>query len=252
MLWLARKYAVLDGPSFPIIAEGEGEEPNDTYVEQLTASARAAVEVRGAAACALRVGRQRSGATTQLPHQSWSLGARCHRWWSPAAWPILGRLPSAGTATVGWGPRAGPRVSWRTCAAARNTRQKDAGQGGARPLPPRICNSKLPHLPPSCLNPLTHLPTHPPTHACTQSHATHMFRCLHGSEPPGPCARPVCMRHRPQRSLQPHPHALRVRLPLPVCAHYSATLPLRLIAASIWSACSVGVADISSATLCRL
>ena len=41
-LWLARGYAVLDGPTFPIIAEGD-EEPNDTYVAQLTASARAAV-----------------------------------------------------------------------------------------------------------------------------------------------------------------------------------------------------------------
>ena len=33
-LWLARKYAIFDGPSMPIIAEGE-EEPNDTYIEQL-------------------------------------------------------------------------------------------------------------------------------------------------------------------------------------------------------------------------
>jgi hypothetical protein len=44
-LWLARGYAVLDGPGFPIVAEGD-EEPNDTYVEQLTASAEAAVKVR--------------------------------------------------------------------------------------------------------------------------------------------------------------------------------------------------------------
>lgn len=43
-LWLARGYAVLDGPSIPVVAEGE-EEPNDTYVEQLTASAEAAVKV---------------------------------------------------------------------------------------------------------------------------------------------------------------------------------------------------------------
>eukprot|EP00775_Hariotina_reticulata_P003220 gene3220-3497_t len=42
-LWLARGYAVLDGPGFPIIAEGD-EEPNDTYVEQLTACAEAAVK----------------------------------------------------------------------------------------------------------------------------------------------------------------------------------------------------------------
>jgi hypothetical protein len=45
-LWLARGYAVLDGPSIPVVAEGE-EEPNDTYVEQLTASAEAAVKVGG-------------------------------------------------------------------------------------------------------------------------------------------------------------------------------------------------------------
>jgi hypothetical protein len=37
------RYAVLDGPTMPIIGEGDTE-PNDTYVEQLTASARAAVE----------------------------------------------------------------------------------------------------------------------------------------------------------------------------------------------------------------
>ncbi|KAK9805982.1 hypothetical protein WJX73_010840 [Symbiochloris irregularis] len=43
LLWLSRKYAVLDGPTMPIIAEGD-EEPNDTYVEQLTQSARAAIE----------------------------------------------------------------------------------------------------------------------------------------------------------------------------------------------------------------
>ena len=48
LLWLARRYAILDGPTMPIVAEGE-EEPNNTYVEQLTASARAAVKVRGRA-----------------------------------------------------------------------------------------------------------------------------------------------------------------------------------------------------------
>ena len=42
LLFLARGYAVLDDPSMPIIGEGD-EEPNDTYVEQLVASARAAV-----------------------------------------------------------------------------------------------------------------------------------------------------------------------------------------------------------------
>jgi len=43
LLWLLRGYAVLDGPTMPIVGEGD-EEPNDTYVEQLVASARAAVE----------------------------------------------------------------------------------------------------------------------------------------------------------------------------------------------------------------
>ena len=47
LLWLARGYAIMDGPGFPIVAEGgEDAEPNDTYVQQLTAAARAAVEVR--------------------------------------------------------------------------------------------------------------------------------------------------------------------------------------------------------------
>lgn len=43
LLFLARGWAVLDGPGFPIVAEGE-EEPNDTFVRQLTASARAAID----------------------------------------------------------------------------------------------------------------------------------------------------------------------------------------------------------------
>ena len=42
-LWLARGYAVLDGPSMPVVGDGDAE-PNDTYIEQLTASARAAVK----------------------------------------------------------------------------------------------------------------------------------------------------------------------------------------------------------------
>jgi len=47
LLWLARGYAVLDGPGFPIVAEGGADaEPNDTYVQQLTAAARAAVQAR--------------------------------------------------------------------------------------------------------------------------------------------------------------------------------------------------------------
>jgi dipeptidyl aminopeptidase/acylaminoacyl peptidase len=41
--WLTMGYAILDGPTMPIIGEG-AQEPNDTYVEQLVASARAAVD----------------------------------------------------------------------------------------------------------------------------------------------------------------------------------------------------------------
>jgi dipeptidyl aminopeptidase/acylaminoacyl peptidase len=40
---LTQGYAILDGPAMPIVGEGE-EDPNDRYVEQLVASARAAVE----------------------------------------------------------------------------------------------------------------------------------------------------------------------------------------------------------------
>lgn len=43
LLWLARGYAVLSGPSMPIIGEGD-EEANDRFVEQLVTSAEAAVE----------------------------------------------------------------------------------------------------------------------------------------------------------------------------------------------------------------
>lgn len=43
LLWLARRFAILSGPTIPIIGEGE-EEANDRYVEQLVASAEAAVE----------------------------------------------------------------------------------------------------------------------------------------------------------------------------------------------------------------
>ena len=45
LVWLARGYAILEGPSLPIIGSAaEGVEPNDTYIEQLVAGARAAVE----------------------------------------------------------------------------------------------------------------------------------------------------------------------------------------------------------------
>jgi len=41
--WLVRGYAILDNPSIPIIGEGS-KEPNDTYVEQLVAGAKAAID----------------------------------------------------------------------------------------------------------------------------------------------------------------------------------------------------------------
>lgn len=44
MMFLTRGYAVFDDPTMPIVGEGE-EEPNDTFVEQLVASAQAAVDV---------------------------------------------------------------------------------------------------------------------------------------------------------------------------------------------------------------
>jgi dipeptidyl aminopeptidase/acylaminoacyl peptidase len=44
IMWVAAGYAVLNDASFPIIGEGD-KEPNDTYVEQLVANARAAVDV---------------------------------------------------------------------------------------------------------------------------------------------------------------------------------------------------------------
>lgn len=43
LAFLAQGYAVLDGPTMPIVGEGDAE-PNDTYVKQLVASARAAVD----------------------------------------------------------------------------------------------------------------------------------------------------------------------------------------------------------------
>ncbi len=41
--WAMRGYAVIEGAKFPIIGKGK-EEPNDTYVEQLVANARAAIK----------------------------------------------------------------------------------------------------------------------------------------------------------------------------------------------------------------
>jgi dipeptidyl aminopeptidase/acylaminoacyl peptidase len=42
-LWLTQGYAALDGPTMPIVGAGD-EEPNDTFIEQLVASAQAAVD----------------------------------------------------------------------------------------------------------------------------------------------------------------------------------------------------------------
>ncbi len=42
-VWLAMGYAVIDNPAMPIVGEGDAK-PNDTYVEQLVSSARAAVD----------------------------------------------------------------------------------------------------------------------------------------------------------------------------------------------------------------
>jgi dipeptidyl aminopeptidase/acylaminoacyl peptidase len=42
-IWVTQGYAVLDGASMPIIGEGD-KEPNDTYVEQLVANAKAAID----------------------------------------------------------------------------------------------------------------------------------------------------------------------------------------------------------------
>ncbi|MFN5168151.1 MAG: prolyl oligopeptidase family serine peptidase [Cyclobacteriaceae bacterium] len=41
--WVTRGYAILDNASIPIVGEGD-QEPNDTYIQQLVASAKAAVD----------------------------------------------------------------------------------------------------------------------------------------------------------------------------------------------------------------
>jgi dipeptidyl aminopeptidase/acylaminoacyl peptidase len=41
--WAARGYAILDNASFPIVGEGD-KEPNDTYIPQLVANAKAAID----------------------------------------------------------------------------------------------------------------------------------------------------------------------------------------------------------------
>lgn len=41
--WVTRGYAILDDAAFPIVGEGD-EEPNDTFIEQLVANAKAAID----------------------------------------------------------------------------------------------------------------------------------------------------------------------------------------------------------------
>lgn len=41
--WVMRGYAILDDAAFPIVGEG-GEEPNDTFIEQLVSNAKAAID----------------------------------------------------------------------------------------------------------------------------------------------------------------------------------------------------------------
>jgi dipeptidyl aminopeptidase/acylaminoacyl peptidase len=43
LFWLVRGYAIMDDPSLPIIGEGD-KEPNDTYIDQLVAGAKAAID----------------------------------------------------------------------------------------------------------------------------------------------------------------------------------------------------------------
>lgn len=43
IFWVTRGYAILDNASIPIVGEGDAE-PNDTYVQQLVASAKAAID----------------------------------------------------------------------------------------------------------------------------------------------------------------------------------------------------------------
>ena len=41
--WVTRGYAILDNAAFPVVGEGD-EEPNDTFIEQLVANAKAAID----------------------------------------------------------------------------------------------------------------------------------------------------------------------------------------------------------------
>ncbi len=48
--WVLRGYAVLDDASFPIVGEGEAE-PNDTFIQQLTENAKAAIAAANQSCC---------------------------------------------------------------------------------------------------------------------------------------------------------------------------------------------------------
>ncbi len=43
VFWVTRGYAILDGAAFPIVGEGD-KEPNDTFIKQLVANAKAAID----------------------------------------------------------------------------------------------------------------------------------------------------------------------------------------------------------------
>lgn len=64
LLWLSRGYAVLDNPSMPIVG-ADGQEENDSFVEQLVANAQAAADAlvgRGVSDDRLAVGGHSYGA----------------------------------------------------------------------------------------------------------------------------------------------------------------------------------------------
>ena len=70
------RYAILDGPAMPIVAEGD-EEPNDTYVEQLTSSAKAAIDVRASASSAASCGCRCPPPTCCLLSATWTYVTFC-------------------------------------------------------------------------------------------------------------------------------------------------------------------------------
>jgi pimeloyl-ACP methyl ester carboxylesterase len=104
VLWVARNYAVLDGPTFPVVAEGE-EEPNDTFVEQLRGAAGAAVKElvdRGVT----DPGRVSVGGHSYGAFMAANLLAHC-----PDLFAAGGRVPAGGVGQLwgsGWHVRVDP------------------------------------------------------------------------------------------------------------------------------------------------